>query len=161
MEKTTIIKKFGERNFIVKLTLTVVCVSCCFWHVGFYKGCPIENHFLYSFFHANVFHLIINLMVLWNIRNRISVVPSLLIAVAASFLPMYVQEPTMGLSGFLFAAFGIMWGKTGRWKEAARKVSPFILFTMLLDNVNGLLHLWCFIIGFLVVYLMKAVARNE
>ena len=80
---------------------------------------------------------------------------SLIIAFAASFLPMYVNEPTMGLSGFLFASFGIMWGKTGRWLDATKKAMPLILFMMLLPNVNGTLHLYTFLIGFLTGYCLR------
>ena len=80
-------------------------------------------------------------------------IESLIIAALASFLPMYMNEPTMGLSGFLFSAFGLMWGETGRWKEALKAALPFILFTMILSNVNGLLHLYTFLIGFFIGYL--------
>lgn len=98
-------------------------------------------------------------MVLWSIKNKIDVTLSFVAAVVASFLPMFVTEPTMGMSGFLFAAFGIMWGKTGRWKEAAKKVIPFILFTMLLNDVNGLLHFWCFWLGYSIGFLRKMFHR--
>jgi hypothetical protein len=98
-------------------------------------------------------------MVLWSIKNKIDVTLSFVAAVAASFLPMFVTEPTMGLSGFLFAAFGIMWGKTGRWKEAAKKAMPFILFTMLLNDVNGTLHLYCFWLGYSIGFLRKMFHR--
>lgn len=77
---------------------------------------------------------------------------------------MYVNEPTMGLSGFLFAAFGLMWGKTGRAKDAAKTVMPFILGTMIFPDVNGLLHLYCFWLGFIVGFLRektRATVRHE
>ena len=150
---------FVRRNFLIKLILSLVCLFLCTQHVGFYQGCPIENHFIYSFFHVNLFHLLINLMVLWSIKNKIDVTLSFVAAVAASFLPMFVTEPTMGMSGFLFSALGIMWGKTGRWKEAAKKAMPFILFTMLLNDVNGLLHFWCFWLGYSIGFLRKMFHR--
>lgn len=80
---------------------------------------------------------------------------SLFIALVASTLPMYVSEPTMGLSGFLFASFGQMWGKTGRWLDATKKAMPLILFMMLLPNVNGILHLYTFWIGFFIGYCLR------
>lgn len=94
-------------------------------------------------------------MVLWSIRNKIRLIQALAIAVVASFLPMYVNAPTMGLSGFLFASFGIMWGKTGRWLDAAKKAMPFILCTMVIPNVNGLLHLYAFILGYFYGYIVS------
>lgn len=159
MERNITTRMFTERNVLVKLTVTVLCLVCLMFHIGFYAGCPWWNHFAYSFCHANIFHLAINLLVLWGIKNQIPVAKSFIIAVVASFLPMYVSDSTMGLSGFLFAAFGILWGKTGRWIDAAKKALPFILCTMIVPNVNGLLHLWCFILGYIfecfIVYIRR------
>ncbi len=101
-------------------------------------------------------------MVLWKIKNKIPIVKSLIVAIAVSWLPMYVNSPTMGLSGFLFAAFGIMWGRTGRWMEAFRKVMPFVLLTMVIPETNGLLHFYAFFMGFLMQLLItKATAHHE
>lgn len=166
MEKTIISKILDRRrkpsSFLAKLVFSILCLVCVPWHIGFYEGCPWQNHLIYSFFHANIFHLAINLIVLWSIRNKLQPLQALAIAIFASYLPMYVSEPTMGLSGFLFASFGLMWGKTGRWLDAIKKAMPFIGCTMLLPNVNGLLHLYAFCIGFVVQYIIKkATARNE
>lgn len=116
---------------------------------------------MYSFSHANIFHLIINLMVLWGIRNKLRPLLAIPIAIISSFLPMYINEPTMGLSGYLFAEFGIMWGKTGEWKNAAKKALPIIFITMFIPNVNGLLHFYAFFIGFTFIYITKAAAHHE
>lgn len=94
-------------------------------------------------------------MVFWGIRNRIQIVEALTVAIAVSFLPMYTSGPTMGLSGFVFAAFGIMWGKTGRWLDAIKKAMPFILATMIVSNVNGLLHLYTFVVGYSIGFFHK------
>lgn len=63
------------------------------------------------------------------------------------------DKPTVGMSGMLFAMFGIMWGKTGRWKEYLKAGMPVILIMMLIPNVNGLLHLYCYILGFVFSFL--------
>lgn len=147
----------------IKITLSVVSLACLLWHAGFYAGCPLVNHAAYTFCHTNVFHLAINLTALWSIKNKIDIIPSLLIAIAASFLPMYVSAPTMGMSGFLFAAFGLMWGKTGRMKDAAKTVMPFIVTTMIFPNINGLLHLYCFWTGYAAGFVrekMRAAVRH-
>lgn len=67
-----------------------------------------------------------------------------------SFLPTYVSQPTVGLSGVILAAIGIMWGKTGRFWDAFCVVMPFIVLTMLMPGVNGILHLWAYMIGFII-----------
>lgn len=150
-----IITRKCSRNALDKSLLTLLCVVFYFAHIGFAPDSPWQAHALFHFSHVNVFHLIINLWVLWQIQNRIPVVEALLIAFLASYLPMYVSEPTMGLSGFLFAAFGIMWGKTGRVVEAMKVALPFIIITMLLNNVNGLLHLYAFVLGFVSSYVLR------
>lgn len=119
------------------------------------------NHVIYNFFHANIFHLIINLMVLWGIKNKLRPHIAIPIAVVSSFLPMYVSEPTMGLSGYIFAELGLMWGNTEHWKGAIRKVLPVIIITMLIPNINGLLHLYAFFIGLVFLYIAKAAAHHE
>lgn len=155
-------QRFVSREWQKKLILSLACLIGYFWHIGFYAGCPWQNHLLYSFCHANIFHLTINLVVLWGIKNKIPIVKPLIVSVAASLLPMYISTSTMGLSGFLFAAFGIMWGKTGRWTEAFKRVMPFVLLTMVIPNTNGLLHFYAFSIGFIVQYIItEATARHE
>lgn len=153
MDCNTIISKCS-RNLLDKLMLTGLCVMFYFWHVGFSADSSWQQHVLFSVCHVNIFHLIINLWVLWQIQNRIPVVEGLLTSFIASYLPTYVTEPTMGLSGFLFASFGIMWGKTDRPLGAMKAALPFILLTMILNNVNGLLHLYTFIIGYVSSYVL-------
>lgn len=87
-------------------------------------------------------------------------VTSLAVAYVASLLPMYVSQSTMGLSGFLFASFGLMWGRRGRWKEALKKAMPFIICTMAVPNVNGLLHLYCFVLGYIVAYCVNNIKNR-
>lgn len=76
-------------------------------------------------------------------------IKAFLISFVASYLPMYVSEPTVGLSGFLFAVFGLMWGKTNRLYDATKTAAPIIIVSMLLPHVNGLLHLYAFALGYL------------
>lgn len=154
MEKIIVSKTLGLQGSLDKIILSTLCLAGFFLHVGFSDGCPLLYHLLYSFSHANLFHLAINLIVLWNIRNKIRPISSLTIAILASFLPMYVREPTMGMSGLLFASFGQMWGKTGRLKDVFIKVMPFVVCTMIIPNVNGLLHLYSFCIGYFYSYII-------
>ena len=138
----------------------MVCLACIPWHFGFYEGCSWWNHLAYSFFHANIFHLAINLIVLWSIRNKMRPLRALGVGILASYLPMWVTEPTMGLSGFLFASFGLMWGETGRWKDACKKAMPFITCTMIVPNVNGCLHLYAFWLGYFAAFVGRGLKCN-
>lgn len=154
MENIIITKKSSAKtNFLIKTLLT--CVSLAVFiarpdNAGFFPGSSFVSHLTYSFCHANIFHLAANLVVLWSLRNRICLCASLFAAVLASFLPTYVSQPTVGLSGVIFAAIGIMWGKTGRFWDSCCVVMPFIVLTMLMPGVNGILHLWTYMIGFII-----------
>lgn len=142
---------------IIKILLACVSLLVFVAHpdnVGFFPGSCFASHLTYSFCHANIFHLAVNLVVLWSLRNRIYLCASFFAAVLASFLPAYVSQPTVGLSGLIFAAIGIMWGKTGRFWDSCIAVMPFIVLTMLLPGVNGTLHLWAYMIGFIIGYIV-------
>lgn len=143
----------ANRNDKIKIILTAICLASYQYHIGFYEGCPIFNRIAYTFCHANIFHLAINLFVLWGIRGKLFFVAPLAIAFYSSFLPMCVTEPTMGLSGFLFAWFGIAWGRALKPLQGFVAVLPYILITMLISNVNGLLHLYTFLIGLYCSYI--------
>ena len=147
---TCIYPKGKDSNLYSKVFLTGVCCITTLLGIklGFVQGSGIVGHFAYSFCHANIWHLIINLCVLWKLKNYINPASSYMIAVLVSFLPMYVTEPTMGLSGFLFASIGQMWAKANDAKGMCKVVLPFILITMLVPNVNGLLHLYAFFVGY-------------
>lgn len=143
----------ANRNNKIKIVLTAICLASYQYHIGFYEGCPIFNRLAYSFCHANVWHLAVNLFVLWSIQGKLYIIAPLAIAVYSSLLPMYVTAPTMGLSGFLFAWFGIAWGKALKPWSGFIAVLPYLCITMLISNVNGLLHLYAFLIGLILSYI--------
>ena len=96
-----------------KLLLTILSLfgSLPYRGMGGLANDSLIPHLTYSFQHANIWHMLANLFVLWNIKQKMNVVSGFLIAVAASFLPMSTDRSTVGMSGLLFAMFGIMWGK--------------------------------------------------
>lgn len=140
-----------RKNWRSKALLTVCCLVCQAV-VGISASVqePLLAHFLYMFVHVNVWHLICNMLVLWSVRGRMEVSSAMFIAVVASYLPTWYDKPTLGMSGLLFALFGIMWGRTGRFKECMKKGLPVIGLMLLLPGVNGLIHLYCYLIGYIV-----------
>ena len=62
--------------------------------MGFQADGNLIPHLTYSFQHANLWHMLANLFVLWSINQRMNVVSGYLVAVAASFLPMFTDKPT-------------------------------------------------------------------
>ena len=123
------------------------------------------DHLLYMVSHANIWHLLGNLFVLWIMRSRLYLQESLAIAFLCSYLPAVGLFPigmTVGFSGVLFAIFGIKWGVYCQAGDAAGKEAgdmalinfickalPFALIGLIIPHVNGCLHLYCLIAGFL------------
>lgn len=125
----------------------------------------IPNHLIYMISHANVWHLAGNLFVLWILKRRLYLLPSMVIAVVCSFLPSFGLWPvgmTVGFSGVLFAIVGIKWGvycrsfscagrlfEKGSYEEFCMKALPFALIGFIIPHVNWCLHLYCLLAGFL------------
>lgn len=164
-----------ERLTIEKLAVTAVLVLC--WILmpvtgyddgdshGLGVGRVFVGHVLYMLSHANVWHLAGNLFVLWLLRQRLYLLPSVAIAFLCSWIPaigLWPLEMTVGFSGVIFAVFGIKWGvycrsfaEAGRLFERAAveefcmKALPFALIGIIIPHVNWCLHLYCILAGFL------------
>ena len=149
----TIKSRSREIDLATRLVVTIACIALFPAHSGFYSGCSLDERLAYSFCHANLFHLAINLVVLWGIKRKLTFVLPFAISVLASFIPMLSGGVTMGLSGFLFAYFGMEWGKVrGRYALKVYRPLLLILITILIPNVNGMLHLYTFVIGYVFSY---------
>jgi membrane associated rhomboid family serine protease len=161
-----------RRLTIEKTAVTAVLAAWYFFgpQYGYENGLTpkvsLPDHVLYMLSHANVWHLLGNLFVLWIMRNRLYLASSVLIAFAASFLPVFspvwpLDGVTMGFSGVIFAIFGVKWGvccqsfrpagmdavREKTW-EFATKVVPFAIAGIIIPHVNWCLHLYCLLMGF-------------
>ena len=137
---------------VQRIIITFLLTVCYLYApaVGF-VGCSISaDHFLYPLCHANIFHLLGNILCLWMLRCPLYIPTTFVCAALCSFLPCLSTEPTMGFSGVLFSMAGISWGRTGRFIDMCRKCLPFVLITLLIPNVNALIHLYCLMAGYLI-----------
>lgn len=150
----------GTKAKAVLTILSILMFPYSSTGAGFSSDSGLIPHLAYPFIHANVWHMACNLFVLWGIRNRLDTIPAYIIAVAMSWMPMWVDKPTTGMSGLLFAMFGIMWGRTGMAWKCVKTGLPVILTMMLIPNVNGMLHLYCYAAGFTVGFLCEKYIRK-
>lgn len=152
-----------RREIVEKAVLAYMMVS---WYAlmpvtGYenYSIMPIENHIVYMWSHANIWHLAGNLFVLWLWRGRLYPIPSIAIAFLCSLIPAFGLWPigmTVGFSGVLFAMVGIKWGIYCRkapfrhlaFAEFCMKALPFGLIFVVVPHVNWCLHLYCMLAGF-------------
>lgn len=136
---------------IQRFIITIVLIVCfaCLPTIGFGQASDMTSHFMYPFCHANVFHLLANILCLWMLSCPLYIFVCYAIAVLCSFFPCFVSEDTMGCSGILFAIAGISWGRIHRFKGMCRKCLPFVLITFILPHVNALIHVYCLLLGYL------------
>lgn len=110
------------------------------------------SHFFYPFSHANVFHLLANLVALLTFRKNVGIV-AYIAAVAASFLPMS-STATMGLSAVLFAHIGATWAYSAGFYPMCRRILPFAVLIGLLPGVNFFIHIYSLFLGYIIIYIV-------
>ncbi len=125
----------------------------------------VLRHLVYPLSHANIWHLLGNLFVLWLIKGRLWLLQASLIGFLCSWLPafgIWGVGMTVGFSGILFAIVGIKWGQYCQsWAVAGRryekealsefivKVVPIAVIGIVIPHVNWCIHLYCVLAGFL------------
>ena len=149
--------KRPTRLTIEKTAMTVMTLSWWLFlpPMGYAAGDPdILHHLAYIFSHANIWHLAGNLFVLWMLRQDIHLIPSLAVAVAASYLPAWSiygeLGTTIGMSGVLFAIAGIRWGLCDKpFSVFAVKALPFVMIGFFIPNINWCIHLYSLVSGYI------------
>lgn len=135
----------------IKIAITFLLTAWYFLmpKVGYMGFFPLWEHLVYPFSHANIFHLLGNLLCLWLLPCSLRVPKSYLVAVIASFIPLiFTEQPTMGFSGFLFAVIGMTWGRIRQFRKMCKKIAPYIIVTLFLPNVNWEIHVYCLLFGY-------------
>lgn len=165
---------FDFHRFKCKLVVCLVLVLSFFLlpkfgFISTFHVCSdsIAAHFLYPLSHANIFHLIVNILCLFMLQCPMRLHITYPIAVIASFLPCFtlyglitgsgflLSEPTMGFSGVLFAMVGISWGLIHRFRLMLWKNKWFLIIPAFLPHMNLFIHLYCLLFGYLAGHLLS------
>ena len=109
-------------------------------------------HFYSLFSHANIFHLLGNLLCLWLMKCRFRLPQALAISFVCSFLPQWSlwggTELACGFSSVLFAVAGMAWGEAGRFRDMVKKCVLPLVIVGLFPNVNIFIHLYALLLGY-------------
>lgn len=118
--------------------------------VGIYDGCRWYQHLTYQFFHANIFHLVINLYVMWLCitRFKLSQRQMLMCFIISALPPATLPIPTIGASGIVYAMLGIINTMVVKKLRFAMWIAAYIA-TSALFNCNWSIHLCCYALGFM------------
>ena len=139
-----------------QVILYVLVLSCAFFGFnpdwGYMSGSPWWSHLTFHFAHGNIFHLAANMLVafllLLNRKDPWQYWPvCYLIATACSFL-ISTPKPTVGLSGILFAYYGIIFLKDGpKWKPLLHTIIYMAVSCIFASRMAIGLHCICLFIG--------------
>ena len=144
-----------------RLLVSLILVGSYFFFpkYGFtFKG-DFIGHLLYPLSHANIWHLLANILCLWMLRCPLHLFVTYLMAVICSFFPSFClglfdgftlqSEPTYGFSGVLFAMVGISWGRIHRFKDMVLRNKWILILPAFIPHINFLIHIYCLMAGYL------------
>lgn len=116
-----------------------------------YQGCELLYRFIFHFHHSNIWHLLANASCIYAMR-KFRWLESYAVAFGCSWL---IVEPTVGISGMVFAAIGFNLGEKRMWKGLLKCAISAVLFG-LMPGVSMLFHVICLFVGFVSIYLWRS-----
>lgn len=137
----------------MRIALTIILAASFLFlpKYGYDSQSGVMEHILYPISHANIFHLLVNILCLWMVRCPVSIHITYPIAVIASFFPsfcLFGGSLTMGFSGILFAMVGITWGRINSFKRMVGKNIWYLIIPFFIPNINAFIHVYCLLFGF-------------
>lgn len=131
--------------------------------VGIYKHCEIFSRLAFHFFHANIFHAILNVWCLLSVAflYNITLTRIIIAFIIASLTPTCCLSatPTVGLSAMLFALFASLSFEVKRKLYYQAWMIAYIAIGFCFPNTNALIHLYAYTAGFALALLNKPFKR--
>lgn len=139
---------------LTHIALVLLCLPIDANAVGISRGCSLWQRMCYPFFHATILHALVNCWCLLSIAFNSSIHIWKLMAayiIAISYPDILMgSQPTVGLSGLIFALLGIISLSAGRWYINVPILLCIASCGFLLPNINATLHLYCYLVGLMV-----------
>ena len=152
---------------ISTLVYVVVAIGLCCIHVplaavGIYEGCPFSSRLLYPFFHANIWHCLLNCWCLLSLAFLLDIgIPELALSyLVAVFVPVGLWSqsvPVVGFSGAFYCICGMLTFKVRTKWRWLLWWSFFIGVGFFFSQNANFLHLWCFAVGIVIGFLNSPV----
>lgn len=115
-----------------------------------FQGCGFSARLLFHFHHSNIWHLLANASCIY-VMKKFRWAESYAVAVVCS---LSIVEPTVGISGMVFAAIGCNMGEREQW-EGLWKCAVSAVLSGLLPGVSMAYHLLCLVTGYCLLYLWR------
>ncbi len=165
----------------MKYAFPLICIACFFLlaaeQYGFNRSSPTYTHVTYIFVHANLLHLILNMVAyvaVYNICKRIKIhresfIFAFVSAIFASFINV-TEVLTVGASGMIYAITACIAASVASGYKSLINPKAFFkfLFTVAIGliasfffkSINGAIHLNSFIIGFALCFTHYHIKRR-
>nr|CAI9751187.1 hypothetical protein WMHIBSEC_WMHIBSEC_CDS_0011 [Caudoviricetes sp.]CAI9751667.1 hypothetical protein AZFZUZMX_AZFZUZMX_CDS_0011 [Caudoviricetes sp.] len=154
------VKKKSAAFYVFAL---IECVLSFFnFGIGLHDGCSMQDRLLYPFFHANIFHAMLNLLVLWQCIRVFpkwkSLVAFYIIAIS---YPLPSAHPIVGLSGLLYAYMGYLEPMVRDKIRYNLFIILYILIGFAIPNMAVGIHVYCYAVGIVWGYINAPIWRDE
>lgn len=156
------VRRKKEKTLSLAIAIFILCLSLCdfnYMEVGASQHPTLSARLLYSFFHTNIFHALINI---WCFLSVVFVYePSwrrllLTYIIAVAVPPLALSTtPTIGLSVVCYALLGATTFEVQRKLYYTMWIATFVALGFLFPYVNATIHLYGYLAG-LIVGLLNA-----
>ena len=144
----------GKKEKITILILSAVILLLCLCPVGIvglHEDSSVYERLLYPFFHANIFHALLNIWCILSIVFRYKISWRDLLAsyiIAISYPDNFLNSQTIvGFSGVCFAALGVLSFRVERRAFFQISIWAFVCLGVFFQNIAAGLHAYCLIMG--------------
>ena len=164
-------KKKAAKVTSLLVSILVFCFSLqdiADWSaVGIFTGCGLGCRLSYPFYHVGILHALLNAwcllsvvfiydISLWRLCLAYAISISYPVNTLA-YLGVEALDPTVGLSGLVFALFGSISFEVGRKVYYQLWMLAYLIIGFLFPNTNAWVHLYCYLAGCMVALLNKPV----
>lgn len=153
-----------QTKIAITTILAVIYLSDIpFQSCGFSSGAPWWTHFTYIFFHGSLIHLACNAYALWFCLNERTypkhiLMPMLYIITVASSFVYISEQPTVGISGAIFAMLGINLAQVPTRINILYMVI-ILISGFIIPQIAGVIHLTSFLMGCTIVIFTRNIKR--
>lgn len=139
------------------IAFTCVTLQLAGKHFYFDTGSSPYDHLLYTFTHANVFHLSLNLIALFRFKPRVKTcLIGYVSCVLASFVPLAsLAEPTCGMSGLIMGCYA---RRYHAYKLSLWRITLGNVVMAFIPLFNWRIHLLSFLIAYVIYGVIQKIS---